>query len=129
MEKKHRELLRRNRVALVQDLDAKQLLNYIWQEGILTDNDVETIKVESTRNARAEKLLDIIPRRGPKAFDVFCEALNGNEGQRHLVFLLKANIVADSSGKNDFESGKGRVSPKFVCVQPVFLYLYTPTLT
>lgn len=97
MEKKQRDLLRRNRVTLVQDLEATQLLNFLHQEdGGLGENDLETIKAQPTRTARAEKLLDILPRRGPKAFDIFCRALANTDGQHHLVDLLKPNESVSS---------------------------------
>ena len=99
MDKKHRDLLKRNRVALVRDLEATRLLNYLFQEGALSENDVDSIKAEKTRSAQAEKLLDIFPRRGPKAFDIFCRALANTDGQSHLVNLLKTNESV-SSGTN-----------------------------
>ena len=91
MDKKHRDLLRKNRISLVQDLEATQLLSYLYQEDILSENDRDSIKAEKTRGAKAEKLLDILPRRGKKAFDVFCQALATTDGQGHLVGLLKPN--------------------------------------
>ena len=91
MDKKHRELLRKNRLALVQDLEATQLLNYLFQEKCFSENDLDSIRVEPTPRAKAEKLLDTLPRRGPKAFDVFCRALANTDGQGHLVDLLKTN--------------------------------------
>lgn len=91
MDKKHRDLLRKNRISLVQDLEATQLLSYLYQEDILSENDRDSIKAEKTRGAKAEKLLDILPRRGKKAFDVFCQALATTDGQGHLVDLLKPN--------------------------------------
>ena len=91
MDKKHRELLRKNRLKLVQDLDATQLLNYLFQENCLSESDVDNIKVQTTPRAKAEKLLDILPRRGPHSFDVFCRALANTDGQGHLVDLLKKN--------------------------------------
>ena len=92
MEKKHKDLLRRNRVALVQDLEPTQLLNFLLQEdGGLSENDLETIKAQRTRRAQAEKLLDILPRRGPKSFDIFCRALADTDGQSHLLDLLNTN--------------------------------------
>jgi len=91
MEKKHRELLRKNRLALVQDLEAARLLNYLFQENCFSESDLESIKVQPTPRAKAEKLLDILPRRGPQAFDVFCRALASTDGQGHLVNLLKTN--------------------------------------
>lgn len=89
MEKKHRELLRRNRERLVEDLDALSLLSYLYQEHTLSENDVDLIKAERTRSSQAQKLLDIVPRRGPQAFDTFCRALERGDGQKHLVALLK----------------------------------------
>lgn len=91
MDKKHRDLLRKNRISLVQDLEATQLLSYLYQEDILSENDRDSIKAEKTRGAKAEKLLDILPRRGKKAFDVFCQALATTDGQGYLVDLLKPN--------------------------------------
>lgn len=91
MDKKHRDLLRKNRISLVQDLEATQLLSYLYQEDILSENDRDSIKAEKTRGAKSEKLLDILPRRGKRAFDVFCQALATTDGQDHLVDLLKPN--------------------------------------
>lgn len=103
MDKKHRQLLRENRVTLVKDLEPKQLLSYLYQEEIFSEEDGEIVKAEATRTSQAERLLEMLPRRGPKAFDVFCDALGRIQGQTHLVFLLKANIT-DSSGMNDSEN-------------------------
>lgn len=91
MDKRHKNLLRRNRLALVQDLEAIRLLNYLFQEEIFSENDLDSVKVERTRTSQAEMLLDILPRRGPKAFDAFCRALEDTDGQDHLVGLLKPN--------------------------------------
>lgn len=89
MDKKHRELLRRNRERLVEDLEALSLLSYLYQEHTLSENDVDLIKAERTRSSQAEKLLDIVPKRGPQAFHTFCRALERGDGQNHLVALLK----------------------------------------
>lgn len=76
---------------LVEDLEATQLSNFLYQEGGISENDMQTIKAKPTRQAQAEKLLDILPRRGPKVFDVFCRALEQTEGQGHLLDMLKTN--------------------------------------
>lgn len=91
MDKKHRDLLRKNRLLLVEDLEATQLSNFLYQEGGISENDMQTIKAKPTRQAQAEKLLDILPRRGPKVFDVFCRALEQTDGQGHLLDMLKTN--------------------------------------
>ncbi|XP_015759225.1 PREDICTED: caspase-2-like [Acropora digitifera] len=89
MDKKHIELLRRNRERLVEDLDALSLLSYLYQEHTLSENDVDLVKAENTRFSQAEKLLDIVPKRGPQAFHTFCRALERRDEQKHLVALLK----------------------------------------
>lgn len=89
MEKKHRDLIRKNRVALVADLEALPLSNYLYQEGVLSENDLDNIRAERTRSAQAEKLLDTLPKRGPKAFDTFFCALGKTDGQGHLGDLLR----------------------------------------
>lgn len=91
MDKKHRDLLRKNRLLLVEDLEATQLSNFLYQEGGISENDMQTIKAKPTRQAQAENLLDILPRRGPKVFDVFCRALEQTDGQGHLLDMLKTN--------------------------------------
>lgn len=83
-------------MALVGDLEATRLLNYLFQEGAFSENDLESIKAEKTRSAQAEKLLDILPRRGEKAFDIFYRALANTDGQGHLVNLLQANESVSS---------------------------------
>ena len=91
MDRKHRDLLRKNRLALVQDLEAIRLSNYLFQEKCFSENDLDSVRAQPTRSAQAEKLLDILPRRGPQSFDVFCRALANTDGQGYLVDLLKTN--------------------------------------
>jgi len=42
---------------------------------VLDITDEQEVKVKATREARTDKLLEILPRRGPKAFDDFVKAL------------------------------------------------------
>ncbi|XP_032238419.2 caspase-3 [Nematostella vectensis] len=94
MEQKHRNLLRKNRVALARDLEPREVLNYIFQEGVFSERDIETVNSLTTRQAQAERILDILPRRGPRAFPVFCDALYQSEANTHLALILQANISA-----------------------------------
>ncbi|XP_044167659.1 caspase-2-like [Acropora millepora] len=88
MDERHRELLIRNRKALMKDLDAWSVSIYLYQEQILSEIDFQLIKAERIRLFQAEKVLDIIPQRGPDAFNAFCEALKETDGQKHLLALL-----------------------------------------
>lgn len=101
MEKRHRDLLRKNRITIVNDLEPKDILGHLYQEGIISPDDMERVKAEKTRLEQAEKLLDILPRRGPKAFTVFCDTLFKVDGQSHLAFTLKANIAEPNPGRFD----------------------------
>ena len=92
MDERHKELLIKNRVRLVEDLDALPLLDYLCQEAILSGEEVDLITAQPTRASQTRKLLDILPTRGPQAFDTFCRALERTNVQRHLVTLLKGNL-------------------------------------
>ena len=84
MDEKHRKLIRNRRVELARDMEPRQLVHHMVD--VLTPIDEEEIKAIPTRWAQSEKLLDILPRRGQKAFDSFVTALK--KVQPFLVDLL-----------------------------------------
>lgn len=73
MDEKCRNIIRTRRVELARDMEPRQLILYMAD--VLTPIDEEEIKAVPTRWAQCEKLLDILPRRGDKAFDSFVNAL------------------------------------------------------
>lgn len=73
MDDKHRDILRRNRSALSKDLEPTKILRHLVD--VLDVEDEENIKAIKTRKGACFELLDILPRKGPKAFGVFKEAL------------------------------------------------------
>ena len=93
MDDKHREILRRNWSTLRRDLEPMRLLHHLVN--VLDDTDVEKIKMRHTREDASDNLLEILPRRGPKAFEDFVKALQ--EVQPHL-----ASPLIQQSGKNIF---------------------------
>lgn len=86
MDDKHRNSLKENRVALMRDLEPLQLLSHLTD--VLNDTDMEEIKARASRVKQSEWLLDILARRGEKAFDIFVNALQSVKGQTHLASLL-----------------------------------------
>ena len=50
-----------------------KLLPYLVN--LLDVTDEQEVKVKTTREDRIDKLLEILPRRGPKAFDDFVKAV------------------------------------------------------
>ena len=70
-----RDILRRCHVDLVQDLEPKHVLDRLYQDGILTDNDLELIQAEKSARGRCQVLLSMLPTRGPSAYGSFQRAL------------------------------------------------------
>ncbi|XP_022785890.1 myosin-9-like isoform X2 [Stylophora pistillata] len=73
MNERHRDILRRHWPALRRDLEPVKLLPYLVN--VLDVTDEQEVKVKATREERTDKLLEILPRRGPTAFDDFVTAL------------------------------------------------------
>ena len=92
MDKRHKRVLQQNTVRLTDDLEPINLLGYLYQEGVILEDDMDRIRSKLTRKLQAEELLRIIPKRGAKAFDRFCDVLYKIDGQRHLAKMLKEDI-------------------------------------
>ncbi|XP_013390627.1 uncharacterized protein LOC106159007 isoform X2 [Lingula anatina] len=95
MELDQKESLRRHRVAITDDLEPKEVLDYLNQDGVLTDNDCELVSTGKTRKVRCQLLLSLLPRRGPSAYGAFTRAL-GDARYEHIQQLL---MPADDSGE------------------------------
>ena len=63
-----------------------KLLPYLVN--VLDVTDEQEVKVKATREDRIDKLLEILPRRGPEAFDDFVKALHVQEVQPFLAVPL-----------------------------------------
>lgn len=76
MEARDKQVLRSLRLELGAEVLVEGLvLQYLYQEGILTENHVQEIKAQNTGLRKTMLLLDILPSRGPKAFDTFLDSL------------------------------------------------------
>uniref|UniRef100_A0A8C9J412 CASP2 and RIPK1 domain containing adaptor with death domain n=1 Tax=Panthera tigris altaica TaxID=74533 RepID=A0A8C9J412_PANTA len=76
MEARDKQVLRSLRLELGAEVLVEGLvLQYLYQEGVLTENHVQEIKAQATGLRKTMLLLDILPSRGPKAFDAFLESL------------------------------------------------------
>ncbi|ELU16668.1 hypothetical protein CAPTEDRAFT_192408 [Capitella teleta] len=88
-------------VSLERDLDALALRAHLLQGRALTEYDVELIEAEKTRKNQAGKLVGMLMKKGPDAYEVFIAALE--ESQPYLHKLLQegagstctVNIFAD----------------------------------
>ncbi|NWS95435.1 CRADD protein, partial [Mionectes macconnelli] len=76
MDARDKQLLRSLRIELCAEVLVDGLvIQYLYQEGILTDSHVQEIKAQTTSQRKTMMLLDILPTRGPKAFEVFLDSL------------------------------------------------------
>ncbi|KFO34120.1 Death domain-containing protein CRADD [Fukomys damarensis] len=76
MEARDKQVLRSLHLELGAEVLVEGLvLQYLYQEGILTENHVQEIKAQTTGLRKTMLLLDILPSRGPKAFDTFLDSL------------------------------------------------------
>ncbi|XP_026878803.1 death domain-containing protein CRADD [Electrophorus electricus] len=76
MDPKHKEILRAHRLQLSEQLIVDDtIIQYLYQEDILTQSQVEEIQSETSNKNKTLRLLYILPSRGPNAFNVFLKSL------------------------------------------------------
>ncbi len=111
----HRIKLRKCHTLLVNNLDTLPVTDYLFQEGILTSEDKNNIKLPvNTPEDRNRILLEKLPTKGPKAFVKLLQALRENQ----------ADWVVDELDKLYVE-----VSDLDVTVTPVRKAALPPTTT
>lgn len=101
MDARDKQLLRSLRLELCTEVLVDGLvIQYLYQEGILTDSHVQEIKSQTTSQRKTMMLLDILPTRGPKAFDVFLDSLQEFPWVKDkLKVKRKEMTVQDPAGK------------------------------
>ncbi|XP_033734314.1 uncharacterized protein LOC117323290 [Pecten maximus] len=86
MYNRQKEILRKNHVTLVDQLEPRDVFDQLQQDGVLTESDHELINTGKTRKERCRMLLGILPTRGPDAYSSFRNALT--QSYSHLDQLL-----------------------------------------
>ena len=71
-------------------MNGKKATIFLYAEEILSEQDRSNIKSEKTDHDLNEAFMDILPKRGPKAFDVFMEFLK--QEQVHLHDILVTSL-------------------------------------
>ncbi|XP_009462203.1 PREDICTED: death domain-containing protein CRADD [Nipponia nippon] len=100
MDARDKQLLRSLRLELCTEvLVDGVVIQYLYQEGILTDSHVQEIKSQTTSQRKTMMLLDILPTRGPKAFDAFLDSLQEFPWVKDkLMMKRKEMTVQDPAG-------------------------------
>lgn len=83
----HQEALKKNRVVLAKELLLSELLEHLLEKDIITLEMREHIQAKTGSFGQNVELLNLLPKRGPQAFDAFCVALRETK-QSHLEELL-----------------------------------------
>ena len=89
MDDKHRDILRREWSNLRRNLEVTKLLPELVE--LLDTEDVEQVTVEATQPQMVDKLLTILLKKGPTAFDVFVKGL-----QKIRQSFLAAPLLQES---------------------------------
>lgn len=87
MEEDHKDIIQNNYTKLLEDLDPKEIMRYLFGKKVITSNNMETIKSKEKRTSMCEELLQILMRSGPDAFPTFIEGLQKTE-KRWLAKML-----------------------------------------
>ncbi|OAD55428.1 Apoptotic protease-activating factor 1 [Eufriesea mexicana] len=96
MDKLHQHILKMLRKSIVADLDVHNgIIKPLQSEYILTDQHIIEIEHGISKQEKAEILLDILPSRGPSAFDTFRQAL-----RHHYEWLSEDMDKLEESGKS-----------------------------
>ncbi|XP_069098758.1 caspase-2 [Pleurodeles waltl] len=91
MQEAHQQALKKNRVCLAKQLELAELLELLVEEDVITMVMREAIEAKSGSFKQNIELLNLLPKRGPRAFEAFCEALHETK-QGHLEKLLQNAI-------------------------------------
>ncbi|KAM7421029.1 hypothetical protein PAMA_015290 [Pampus argenteus] len=95
MLERDRQALRRRSAVLCKQMVVDELLIQSLQaDNILTESMAESIMAEQTSQKRSWRLLLLLPKRGPRAFNSFCSVLRDTE-QQHLCDLLTQSPEKD----------------------------------
>ncbi|XP_065836315.1 uncharacterized protein [Oscarella lobularis] len=92
---------------LVRVLDPDSLLDRLYSEKLVTDEEHQHLRAISTRQEKSRMLLkEILPRKGPTSYDQFVTIVRKTEGQEHVVKVLEGEKRSSAAGeerKNELE--------------------------
>lgn len=89
MQKGQKKIIQKNFEALLEDLDPNPLMNFLYQEDIITRDDIDEMDSIKPRKEKSKTLLFTLQRRGPSAFLALVEGLIVKKKQWLATLLLK----------------------------------------
>ena len=107
MDPAHRAVLRRNTRFLSAELQVSDsIVPLLFQDEILTEAQVEHIESQATSRRKTLRLLELLPRRGPRAFRCFLQALDDFSWVRERL-LLDLHTTGPGAGQGAGPGGAG----------------------
>ena len=91
MRKYHKKILRKHFERLVEDIEPNPVMRYLYEKGIIKEEDMEAIQSKDTRNEMNVGLLLLLKRKGPDAFKRLVEALQKNQPSLAGILLDEGN--------------------------------------
>lgn len=89
MEEDHKDIIQNNYRKLLEDLDPKEIMHYLFEKKVITSNNMETIQSKETRTSMCAELLQILMRSGPDTFPTFIAGLQKTEKPWLVAMLLE----------------------------------------
>ncbi|KAK3587303.1 hypothetical protein CHS0354_011284 [Potamilus streckersoni] len=76
MDERHKEILKTNRTNLRKNIANPEDINdVLFSRGVFTESMKQEVEAEKTPIQKLQKIMDIVPKRGSEAFDIFYEVL------------------------------------------------------
>ena len=83
MQPEHKQILKKNRLCLLEGMNPEPVLQRLYQQNMMSQVVLESIQALPTRYKKNAALVNYLPKRGPKVFQLFCRALSAS-GQYHI---------------------------------------------
>ncbi|XP_019614518.1 PREDICTED: uncharacterized protein LOC109462412 [Branchiostoma belcheri] len=107
MDVRDRNKLRMNHRLLKRTVSTHYIKGYLYEKGVLTIDDVETLNNKPTEEDKMETLLFMLPRKGDGAFQKFCSALKDTRYEPSL-YKQVADILESTVSDEEQEGQQCR---------------------
>ena len=74
----HKDMLRKNRLCLLERMNPEPVVQRLYQQNMVSQIVLESIQALPTRYEKNAALVNYLPKRGPKVFQLFCRALSAS---------------------------------------------------
>ena len=112
MDAAEKDTLRSHQVNLINDLEPRDILEHLYEDEVITENDMELIDKGKTRRERCQALLSLLPRRGPTAYGCFRKALK-ETNYTHLSDQLQ---IINNQSSNNHSLNKAESRTRCTCL-------------